>query len=48
MAQVIQKKKKNTSKVILNYACGCSYLFDHHIELEHICSEHESQLTAHG
>lgn len=32
----------------IEYSCGCSYLFDHHIELKHICSEHESQLTAHG
>jgi hypothetical protein len=48
MAQVTQEKKNNTSTVTLNYTCGCSYLFDHHIELEHICSEHESQLTTHG
>jgi hypothetical protein len=48
MTQVTQEKKNNTSTVTLNYTCGCSYLFDHHIELEHICSEHESQLTTHG
>ena len=33
----------------IQYACGCRYLFDHHITLEHICQEHETELvTLHG
>ena len=48
MVQVIQERKNNTNNMTLTYNCGCSYLFDHHIELEHICSEHESQITTHG
>ena len=33
----------------IRYACGCSYLFDHQITLEHICQQHERELfTLHG
>jgi hypothetical protein len=33
----------------IRYACGCSYLFDHQITLEHICQHHERELfTLHG
>jgi hypothetical protein len=33
----------------IRYACGCSYLFDHQITLEHICQQHERELfTFHG
>ena len=31
----------------IEYPCGCGYLFDHHIILERICSEHENELIAH-
>jgi hypothetical protein len=29
----------------VQYACGCKYTFDHHITLEHICPEHETELV---
>jgi hypothetical protein len=33
----------------IQYACGCTYSFDHQIRLEHICPEHERDLvTLHG
>jgi hypothetical protein len=53
MVQVIEEERKkqivnNARMTTIDYPCGCSCLFDHHIELEHICSEHESQLTTHG
>jgi len=33
----------------IEYPCGCRYLFDHHIKLERVCSEHELELIAnHG
>ena len=28
----------------LEYACGCRYLFNHQIILEHVCPEHEIEL----
>jgi hypothetical protein len=31
----------------VEYACGCRYLFDHHIVLECICTGHENELIAH-
>jgi hypothetical protein len=47
--------QETTTKRISNYAgkkqiqysCGCRYLFDHQIILEHVCSEHETELIAH-
>jgi hypothetical protein len=33
----------------IQYACGCRYVFDHQITLEHICEQHERELfTVHG
>ncbi len=32
----------------IQYSCGCSYLFNHQILLEQICSEHERELIAHN
>ena len=33
----------------IQYACGCEYVFDHHITLEDVCPEHERELlTLHG
>ena len=48
MVQITEEKRNNARMAIIEYSCGCSYLFDHHIELKRICSEHESQLTTHG
>jgi hypothetical protein len=31
----------------IQYSCGCRYLFNHQIILEHVCSEHERELIAH-
>jgi hypothetical protein len=28
----------------IEYSCGCIYLFNHQIILEHICPEHEREL----
>lgn len=49
-----QEKRKDGSSYArkikqIQYPCGCKYLFDHHITLEHICHEHELELIAlHG
>jgi hypothetical protein len=54
MAEVIhtEKERKITSNArskTIEYSCGCSYLFDHHITLKRICPEHETHLTTyHG
>jgi hypothetical protein len=53
MVQVTEEERKkqlvnNAKMITIEYPCGCSYLFDHHIELKHICSEHETHLTTHG
>jgi hypothetical protein len=33
----------------IQYSCGCRYLFNHQIILDHVCSEHERELIApHG
>jgi hypothetical protein len=53
MVQITEEERRkqlvnNAKMTTIEYSCGCSYLFDHHIELKHICSEHESQLTTHG
>ncbi len=33
----------------IEYSCGCKYLFDHQIVLEHVCPIHEGELiTSHG
>jgi hypothetical protein len=54
MVQITEEEERrkqlvNSAKMItIEYPCGCSYLFDHHIELKNICSEHESELTIHG
>jgi hypothetical protein len=42
--QIISNAKMTT----IEYPCGCSYLFDHHIELKHVCPQHESELTIHA
>jgi hypothetical protein len=31
----------------IQYSCGCRYLFNHQIILDHVCSEHERELIAH-
>jgi hypothetical protein len=31
----------------IEYSCGCRYLFNHQIILDHVCSEHERELIAH-
>ena len=31
----------------IQYPCGCRYLFNHQIILDHVCSEHERALIAH-
>jgi hypothetical protein len=52
MVQLTEERKKqianNAKMTTIDYPCGCSYLFDHHIELQHICSQHESELNIHG
>jgi hypothetical protein len=53
MVQITEEERRkqlvnNAKMTTIEYPCGCSYMFDHDIELEHICSEHESQLTTHG
>jgi hypothetical protein len=38
-----------TEKKRIEYSCGCSYLFDHQLVLEHVCPEHEIELISfHG
>ena len=54
MVQVTEEEERkkqivnNARMTTIEYPCGCSYLFDHHIELKHICTEHESELTTHA
>jgi hypothetical protein len=36
------KRRRNTQ---IQYACGCKYIFDHHITLENVCPEHERELV---
>jgi hypothetical protein len=39
----------NYRKKYIEYSCGCRYLFDHQIVLEHVCPEHEIELISfHG
>ena len=42
--------KRSTSyarKKQIQYSCGCRYLFNHQVILDHVCSEHERELIAH-
>jgi hypothetical protein len=54
MVQVTKEEERrkqivnNAKMTTIEYPCGCSYLFDYHIELKNICSQHESELTIHG
>jgi hypothetical protein len=54
MVQVTKEEERrkqivnNAKMTTIEYPCGCSYLFDHYIELKNICSQHESELTIHG
>jgi hypothetical protein len=54
MVQITEEEERrrqivnNAKMTTIEYSCGCSYLFDHHIELKNICPQHESQLTTHG
>ena len=38
MVQLTEEKRKNAGMATMKYPCGCSYLLDHLIELEHKCS----------
>jgi hypothetical protein len=46
MGQDIKRIDRHRNKHV-EYPCGCRYLFDHHIVLERICTEHENELIAH-
>ena len=54
MVQIIEEEERrkqlvnNAKMITIEYPCGCSYLFDHHIELKHVCPQHESELTIHA
>jgi hypothetical protein len=54
MIQITEEEERrkqlvnNAKMTIIEYPCGCSYLFDHHIELKHVCPQHESELTTHA
>ena len=53
MVQIKEEERKkqlvNSAKMItIDYPCGCSYLFDHHIELKQVCPQHEAELTNHA
>jgi hypothetical protein len=53
MVQITEEERKkqivnNAKMTTIEYSCGCSYLFDHHIELKNICPQHESHLITHG
>jgi hypothetical protein len=52
MEQQTRKSSRSSSydrRKQIQYACGCKYIFDHHITIEHICPEHERELvTFHG
>ncbi len=54
MAQLSERNKVNShieraKNKMVEYSCGCVYLFDHQIILKRICQEHETQLiTYHG
>jgi hypothetical protein len=55
MVQITEEEEERRKQIVNNakmttidYPYRCGYLFDHHIELKNICSEHESQLTTHG
>ena len=54
MVQVTKEEERrkqivnNAKMTTIEYPCGCSYMFDHHIELKNICPQHESHLTTHG
>jgi hypothetical protein len=50
MVQVTKEGRKkqiinNAKMTTIDYPFGCSYLFDHHIELKHVCPQQESELT---
>ena len=50
MEQETTTTKRITSyarKKQIQYSCGCRYLFNHQIILDHVCSEHERELIAH-
>jgi hypothetical protein len=51
---MIQMAKEERNKQIVNnarmtttidYPCGCSYLFAHHVELKHVCPQHDLSKT---
>jgi hypothetical protein len=53
MVQITEEERRkqivnNAKMTTIEYPCGCSYLFDHHIELKHVCPQHESELTTHA
>ena len=50
MEQETTTTKRITSyarKKQIQYSCGCRYLFNHQIILDHVCSEHERELISH-
>jgi hypothetical protein len=39
----------NARNKVIEYPCGCAYLFDHHIILKRVCAKHEADiLTYHS
>jgi hypothetical protein len=44
MEQDVNRSSYTRRRKQLEYSCGCRYLFNHQIILEHVCPEHEIEL----
>jgi len=44
MEQDANRSRYTRRRKQLEYSCGCRYLFNHQIILEHVCPEHEIEL----